>query len=136
MVITSTKWRIPLNQDALKYDTGKQLDHLLPPLLKTMAINAFAYGCKKYFENSWRRGFMLSRVYNAANHHLDAFFHEREDIDPESGTHHLDLAIFNVFQMRYAMTLEGKDDRPPVTKEQIDAVIEAGLLALKEKKND
>lgn len=116
-----------MSTDALKYDDGKQLDHLSPPLTKTMMVNALKYGLSKYFKNSWRAGFKVSRMYDACCHHIDAFFHERQDLDPESGVHHLDLALFNVVMMRYSVDIEGKDDRPPVTPEQIAEVIKKGL---------
>lgn len=119
-----------MSDDGLKYDNGKQPDHLMPPLCKTMMVNALHYGCKKYFENSWRAGFKVSRMYDACCHHIDAFFHERQDIDAESGVHHLDLALFNVVMMRYSLGLSDKDDRPPVTPEQIAQTIKEGLTRL------
>lgn len=123
-------------QDGLKNDKieAKPRIHLCPPFLKHMMVSALEYGCRKYFENSWRAGFHVSRMYSAANRHMDAFFHEREDIDADSGCHHLDCAIFNIAMMRYSVDIKGKDDRPPVTPEQIAEVIRLGMIEIQKRK--
>jgi hypothetical protein len=99
-----------------------------------MMVKALEYGCFKYFENSWRKGFLVSDMYSAANRHMDSFFHDREDIDEESGCHHLDCAIFNVAMMRYSVDLVGMDNRPPVTPEQIAEVIRLGMIEVQKRK--
>jgi hypothetical protein len=99
-----------------------------------MMISALEYGCKKYFENSWRKGFLVADMYDAANRHMDAFFHDRDDIDVESGCHHLDCVIFSVAMMRYSVDIEGMDNRPPVTPDQIAEVIRLGMIEVEKRK--
>lgn len=123
-----------IKEHAIKYNTGKLLVHLCPPFLRNMMISALAYGTKKYFKDSWRAGFLVSDMYDATNRHMDAFFHEREDIDEESQCHHLDCAIFSIAMMRYSVDLEGKDNRPPVTPEQIAEVIRLGMIEVAKRK--
>jgi hypothetical protein len=123
-----------VKETAIKYNTDKLRVHLCPPFLRNMMISALEYGCKKYFENSWRKGFLVSDMYSAANRHMDAFFHQQEDLDEESQCHHLDCAIFSIAMMRYSVDIKGMDDRPPVTPEQIAEVIRLGMIEIEKRK--
>jgi hypothetical protein len=71
-------------------------------------------GSLKYGRHNYRvDGCRASTYYDAAMRHLMAWW-EGEDIDPDSGTHHLTKAICSLLVLRDAMIL-GKvnDDRPP-----------------------
>src|SRR5690606_12883913 len=54
-----------------------------------------------------------SVYYDSANRHLNAFW-EGEDIDPDSGIHHLSKAIASLMVLRDSI-IQGNwiDDRPP-----------------------
>lgn len=119
-----------MSETALKYNGGKVRLSLAPAWLRRMMVSALEYGCFKYFQDSWRKGFLVSDMYDAANRHLDSYFHDRENIDEESGCHHLDCALFSVAMMRYSEQIEGMDNRPPVTPDQIAEVIRLGMEAL------
>ena len=56
------------------------------------------YGSVKYAENNWRKGLPLSRWTGAALRHLNAF-QSGEEIDLESGIHHLIMVCFNCMAM-------------------------------------
>ena len=110
------------NQDPLKggakYDGSKPRFTLLDPLFIWGVIDVLEHGAKKYHMNNWRQGMLYSRPYNALMRHLHAWFVLREEIDPESGLHHLDEAACNVMFLRgYAhkqKQYEEFDDRESV----------------------
>ena len=62
---------------------------------------AYREGLIKYYRESWRRGFWVSDMIDAAIRHINAFFYEKEDLDPDAGKlgivkHHLAGAIFSL----------------------------------------
>lgn len=63
-------------------------------------------GAKKYSEFNWKGGLKYSRLYDAALRHIIQFI-EGEDVDPESGLHHLGHAACCI-----TMLLEMTMDRP------------------------
>ena len=73
---------------------GYKADHdkpdlsLLPPEWKAEVAKAMTYGAKKYSRDNYLTGMDWSRMRAAADRHLDAFW-RNEDIDPETGIHHL-----------------------------------------------
>ena len=58
----------------------------------------YGVGASKYDDHNWRRGFDWSLSYDALQRHL-ALWWSGEDIDPESGTHHLAAAGFHVLTL-------------------------------------
>lgn len=75
---------------------------------------ALSEGAWKYGRHNYRvAGVKASVYFDACLDHLFAWF-EGEDIDPDSGRHHIDKAIAGLFVLRDCM-LGGKvdDDRPP-----------------------
>mgnify|MGYP003631491373 CR=1 FL=1 len=101
-----------------------------PPLYEV--ANALLEGALKYGAYNWRvAGVRASIYYSACGRHLDAWL-EGEDIDPESGIHHVSKAIAGLLVIRDAM-MAGKfsDDRPPKAsagwmrraQEQTDALL-------------
>lgn len=89
-----------------KNDQGKP-DHSLNPksALDEMA-KAFGYGANKYGRYNYKKGIAYSRLTGAASRHLTAF-NEGEDIDAESGNHHLGHALASI-----AMLLEMIKEHP------------------------
>lgn len=61
--------------------------------------DGFDYGSRKYSANNWRKGLPITEQMDSLLRHLNAFFNEYEDIDPESGVHHLGLAQCNLAMM-------------------------------------
>ena len=96
---------------------GKARMSLLPmDLLRRYLVPAYEEGNKKYRRESWRLGFNTSDLVDAALRHIEEFYWQGEDIDPDSSTekHHLAGAIFCLLSI--LNTLEQRpdlDDRPP-----------------------
>jgi hypothetical protein len=106
--------RLSKQEPGLRYDVDKPRFTLVDRIFLWGLIKALEYGAKKYSIDNWRRGMSWSRNYNCLQRHLDAWW-GGEDLDPESGLHHLDhAASCLMFQRRYVEKGYSKfDDRPP-----------------------
>lgn len=108
-------------EDAPKDDKieGKFRMHLMPlDLLSELLCPAYEEGCIKYYENSWRLGFTITRMFSATVRHLVKFFFFGEDYDRESlakygiKKHHLGGALFSIICMYHTWKdYPEKDDR-------------------------
>lgn len=80
--------------------------------------NALAEGAAKYGAANVRVIPVRSSIYlDATMRHLAAWW-EGQDIDPDSGLHHVSKAIASLVVLRDAMIHNmAKDDRPPYTDE-------------------
>lgn len=80
---------------------------------------AMLEGARKYGRHNYRIAGVRASVYvdSAICGHLTPWF-EGQDIDPDSGLHHIDKAIASLMVLRDGI-LEGNwvDDRPPATAE-------------------
>lgn len=89
--------------------------HCIPngPLLELGL--AMMEGGRKYGAHNYREmGVRMSTYYDAAMRHLIAWF-EGEDIDTDSGVHHITKAIATLFVLRDSMIMGNcEDDRPIV----------------------
>jgi len=99
---------------ALHKDEGKLRVDLVPPeALEGIAL-VLDYGLAKYAERNWERGMLFSRMYGSVLRHLTMAWWNGNDIDDESGLHHLDHALcdlaFLVTWIKREMT--EWDDRP------------------------
>lgn len=87
---------------------------LLPPVFSREVAAALSLGAQKYGPWNWRHNRVEMMTYLAAmKRHIDCII-EGEDIDPESGAHHLGHVAAGcaiVLDARKAGTLE--DNRPP-----------------------
>lgn len=87
--------------------------HVIPskPLLEVGL--AMMEGGRKYGSHNYREiGVSMSTYYNAAMRHLVAWW-EGEDIDPDSGVHHVVKAMASLFVVRDGMHMGNcVDDRP------------------------
>ena len=94
---------------------GKPQMSLLPmDLLKKYLTVAYEEGIDKYKRESWRAGFNTSTMIDAALRHIEAFFWQGEDIDPDSknNKHHLAGAIFSLLSILHTLdTRPELDDR-------------------------
>jgi hypothetical protein len=76
---------------------------------------AMLEGACKYGRHNYRAvGVRASVYYDALKRHIDAWWDEGEDIDPDSGLSHITKAIATLYVLRDAM-INNKftDDRPP-----------------------
>lgn len=95
-----------------KFDSGKHELHLNPPEFLEGAARAFGYGKGKYGEYNWMGGIKASRLYDACQRHLLAWFWG-EETDPESGLSHLDHAAASLAMLMGTLKRrEDLDDRP------------------------
>lgn len=80
--------------------------------------DAMLEGARKYARHNWRvAGIRYSVYFDAAMRHLAQWW-EGEDIDPDSGIHHVTKCIAGLAVLRDAM-MRGMatDDRPPRTED-------------------
>jgi hypothetical protein len=75
-------------QEGLKYDDNKPRVDLLDSSWLEGVGNVLGFGARKYAAHNWRSGIAVLRNVGAALRHIYAFL-RREDVDPESGLHHL-----------------------------------------------
>ena len=93
---------------------GKVQFSLVPLHLLAGVARVLMGGTMKYKSWNWAKGMPWSECFNCTCRHLFRWFFLREDIDPESGEHHLDHVMCNVLFMRhYTLTYTEGDDRPP-----------------------
>lgn len=78
---------------------------------------AMLEGARKYGRHNYRKAGVRASVYfDAAKGHIDQWW-EGEDIDPDSGIHHITKAIATLVVLRDGMLLDKwEDDRPPKAK--------------------
>lgn len=76
-----------------KFDGGKLQYGLFPPLALKTVVDVLTFGAEKYEPDNWKHVPDAKRRYfDAAQRHLWAW-KEGEQIDPESGKHHLAHAL-------------------------------------------
>ncbi len=101
----------PKTQHGLK----KAQHHLTPTTALEEMAGAFELGAKKYGAFNWRERTVSASTYvSAAKRHIDAWW-ERQEVDPESGRHHLGHALACLAILVDAQKFKNiVDDRPKV----------------------
>lgn len=97
-----------LGSGANKHLEGKLRVELITPHMTIGLAEVLTYGSRKYDDNNWLKGIPLSVSYGAAQRHLVRFY-GGEDIDPESGLHHLKHAMCNIAMMIHQIE-SGRND--------------------------
>jgi len=82
----------------VKYDENKPAYELLDPYAINEIVRVLTYGAKKYNAHNWNKCNSITRYFGACLRHLFAWL-RGEDIDPESGIHHLAHAGCSVIFM-------------------------------------
>ena len=104
-------------KEGVKYDQGKARYDLIAAHSLHEIIQVYTMGAEKYDDNNWRKGMKWGRVFGAGMRHMWAFW-RGEDIDPESGLHHLAHAAWAcITLLEYTKTRPGFDDRGDAIKE-------------------
>lgn len=76
-----------------KFDGGKLRYGLLPPLALKATVDVLTFGAEKYEPDNWKHvPDSKRRYFDALQRHVWAW-KEGEQIDPESGRHHLAHAL-------------------------------------------
>lgn len=109
-----------VNSDAkgsgARANTGKIDMTLVPMLLLGGVTRVFMGGCLKYADWNWTKGMKWSSAMACTLRHLFKWYYLREDLDSESGEHHLDHVLANVFMLKhYSKVYQEGDDRPPAS---------------------
>lgn len=101
-----------------KFDAGKPRHDLFyePFLAEVHAVLVF--GEQRYGTYNWARGMSYSRLFNAAMRHLKAWWWDREDLDPETGLHHL-AHLCCCAMMAYGLSHLGRGSDDRLTRESI-----------------
>ena len=108
-----------LMTDPKKNDEGKLRYDLLPVEALEEIVKALTYGATKYGDNNWANGggHRWSRIFGSMMRHIWAWW-GGEDMDKDSGLHHLALAGSEVcFLLAYIRRGTGVDNRPHQTDE-------------------
>jgi hypothetical protein len=96
----------------LKYDGNKPDLSLIPKAALDSCAKAFMFGASKYERDNFREGMEWTRLTASCMRHVTAF-QEGENLDPESGVHHLGHALACLSMlMYYVETQSGTDNRP------------------------
>lgn len=102
----------------LRRNAGKLAVHLIPPVLIRAVASVLGIGAKKYAARNWELGMEYSVAYASLQRHALAFW-SGEDVDPESGEHHMAHVATNAaFLLEYARRVQAGtlparlDDRP------------------------
>ncbi len=111
--------RAVYNQDpekgGIKWDGGKVRFELIPPEAVYGAAKVFTYGAKKYADNNWAKGMNWMRLFGSLSRHIWSWAWG-QDLDPDTGFHHLDMALCNLMMLRALVARdEGEDDRYSIT---------------------
>lgn len=102
----------------LKFDDNKLKLELVPVEAVEALARAFGYGAKKYGEWNWSNGIAHMKFVGALKRHVDAYI-KGEDIDAESGNHHLDHALASLAMLRTSIQYDiGEDNRPTYNKKK------------------
>jgi hypothetical protein len=99
---------------AKKFDSDKPIWAAAPFLAFEEVVKVMTFGAKKYGMYNYlsKGGLSFSRFFSAAFRHITAWW-KGEDIDPESGLHHLAHAGCCILMvLEYVLRNIGKDDRP------------------------
>ena len=90
-----------------KHDQDKPPLGLIDRTFLWGLARVLAFGAKKYSAHNWRLGITTDRLYDALQRHVTAW-NDGEDIDAESGLHHLDHAACELMFLRW--TIEKKPE--------------------------
>ena len=101
--------------EGTKHDGDKIRTDLYPVASFLGTCRVLTHGAKKYAARNWEKGILFGRVYGALLRHVFAWW-GGEDVDPESGEHHLDHAGCCVAFLQHYAKNPGSyahfDDRP------------------------
>lgn len=87
--------RDKLGQTGTKHDGDKPAISYIPKAALWEEGKAFAYGAQKYSQHNFKHGIAITRTLSAAMRHIIQFL-DGENIDKESGCHHLGSARANI----------------------------------------
>ena len=94
-------------------NNGKVSMSLIPWHLLAGCARVFMGGKLKYREWNWAKGLPWASCVDCTLRHFIRWWYLREDLDTESGEHHLDHILCNILMLRhYIVAYPEGDDRP------------------------
>lgn len=78
----------------LRHNNNKPKWSLVPQSALLPMVEVLEFGADKYAPNNWMKGLSYRETYESLKRHLDSFI-EGEDMDPESGLHHIGHILSN-----------------------------------------
>ena len=103
-----------------KNDQEKPMMALIPPYAEEEMAKAFTYGAQKYGTHNWLGGISVTRLLSASRRHINAVL-KGEDIDEESGNHHLGHALASIAMAYETLKMRPDlDDRAPYKKKDTE----------------
>lgn len=107
-----TKEEIKKSPVALRFNNGKLRYDLLDAYAIQELVRVFSKGAEKYEDGNWLKGGMKTSVMLASLKRHIAAFELGEDIDPETGCHHMAHAAWNALAVvTYSKYHPEDDDR-------------------------
>lgn len=104
--------KVDSSTPAIKFDGDKLRYDLLPARALNDLVLIYTFGAKKYNDRNWEKGMSYGRIFAATMRHCWLWF-AGEDLDSESGLHHMAHAAFGCLALvEYHYTNKGEDDRP------------------------
>lgn len=108
---------IQQDNGGLRYNDGKVRFDLLPPEALWELANLYTKGAIKYADRNWERGMSWGKCFASMMRHAWSFW-RGEEIDEETGVHHMIAVAWNAFAIyTYSIRKIGIDDRNIVKKE-------------------
>lgn len=102
---------MPASTAGVRHNQNKTRWSLLPSEALEAVAEVLTFGAKKYAAHNWRKGLSWSETEDSAMRHLNKW-KRGENIDPESGLHHLAHFTCNaLFLLTMVLTGTGTDDR-------------------------
>lgn len=84
---------------------------LIPPFPYAELARVYGFGCQKYDDNNWTKGYPWSWSMSSMQRHIEAF-RSGTSIDSDSRLHHLAHAAWHLFTlMEFERMNLGTDDR-------------------------
>jgi hypothetical protein len=104
---------------------------LVPVRPLTYLAEHYGKGARKYANRNWERGYDWSLNYAALMRHVTQWWNG-EDVDEETGSHHLVAVAWHAFALlEFAETHPELDDRPSTaTERKLHGMSEAELIAM------
>jgi len=94
-----------------RYNEGKIKWSLVPQSALLPMVEVLEFGAKKYAPHNWKKGLSITEICESLKRHLDAFM-EGEDLDLESGLHHVGHMQCNTLFLSYMLqNMSELDDR-------------------------
>jgi hypothetical protein len=92
----------------LRYNAGKRKWSLVHFESLEPMIEVLEYGAKKYEPKNWQKGLDKSEILESLQRHLAKLF-DGEEIDQESGLHHIGHIMCNAMFYSYYLQKEKKE---------------------------